>query len=134
MPTAAMHGCEKKRMYIEITYTAEATYSLKNKLSHISAKIRPDLDVRFFAKPTSSTLTSVAIVEKCMWAKRKTKESDDCGNTVYRSHYSTNILHSVSPKTVTSIIKAVTMITKIQQSRLTNRRSYRRRGQKEKRQ
>jgi hypothetical protein len=44
-------------MYIEIPYTGSATDSFKNKLSRIAGKIRPELDVRFFARPPSSVQT-----------------------------------------------------------------------------
>ncbi len=47
-------GCEKQKMYIEIPYTGAATDSFKKKLSHIAGKLRPDLDVRCFARPPSS--------------------------------------------------------------------------------
>ncbi|CAF1508570.1 unnamed protein product [Adineta steineri] len=44
-------GSEKKRMYVEIPYAGRATYSFKKKLSRLVGKIRPDLDVRYYAKP-----------------------------------------------------------------------------------
>ena len=53
-PSNTIAGCEKKRMYLEIPYTGSATDSFKKKLSRIGGKIRPDLDLRFFARPPSS--------------------------------------------------------------------------------
>ena len=53
-PSNTNAGCEKKRMYLEIPYTGSATDSFKKKLSRIAGKIRPDLDLRFFARPPSS--------------------------------------------------------------------------------
>jgi hypothetical protein len=47
-------GCQKQKMYVEIPYTGAATHSFKKKLSHVAAKLRPDLDVRVFARPPSS--------------------------------------------------------------------------------
>jgi hypothetical protein len=47
-------GCEKQRMYVEIPYTGGTTSLLKKKLSRISEKLRPDLDVHFFARPPPS--------------------------------------------------------------------------------
>jgi Reverse transcriptase (RNA-dependent DNA polymerase) len=94
IPGTTVVGCEKQKMYIEIPYTGAATDSFKKKLSHITGKLRPDLDVRFFARPPSSVqmfLTrkilyqntcnrtsfiplSVAIVVIYMSVKRKGKE------------------------------------------------------------
>jgi hypothetical protein len=56
-PVTTIVGCEKKKMYIEIPYTGSATDSFKNKLSRITGTIRPELDVRFFARPPSSVQT-----------------------------------------------------------------------------
>jgi hypothetical protein len=53
-PVTTIVGCEKKKMYVEIPYTGSATDSFKNKLSRIAGKIRPELDVRFFARPPPS--------------------------------------------------------------------------------
>ena len=44
-------GCDKKRMYVEIPYVGRTTESMKKKFSHLSGKLRPDLDVCFFMKP-----------------------------------------------------------------------------------
>jgi hypothetical protein len=41
-------------MYVEIPYTGTTTNSFKKNLSRISAKLRPDLDVHFFARPPPS--------------------------------------------------------------------------------
>ncbi|CAF1489635.1 unnamed protein product [Rotaria sordida] len=54
IPGTTIVGCEKQKMYIEIPYTGAPTDSFKKKLSHIAGKIRPDVDVRFFAKLPSS--------------------------------------------------------------------------------
>lgn len=56
-PDTSVIGCEKKRMYVEIPYVGDPTYSLKKKLSRISSKIRPELDVRFFPRPPRSVQT-----------------------------------------------------------------------------
>jgi hypothetical protein len=49
--STAVIESEKTRMYVEIPYAGTATHAFKKQLSRISDKIRPDLDVRFFAKP-----------------------------------------------------------------------------------
>ena len=46
--------CDKQKMYVEIPYTGAATHSFQRKLANIAAKLRPDLDVRFFARPPPS--------------------------------------------------------------------------------
>jgi hypothetical protein len=56
-PTPKPIGCDKKRMYVEIPYVGRTTESMKKKFSHLSAKLRPDLDVRFFMKPPPSVRT-----------------------------------------------------------------------------
>ena len=50
-------GCQKKRMYVEIPYTGQTTITMKKQFSHLSGKLRPDLDVRFFTKPPASVQT-----------------------------------------------------------------------------
>jgi hypothetical protein len=52
--STAVIGCEKQRMYVEIPYAGTATNSFKKQLSRISGKVRPDLDVRYFARPPRS--------------------------------------------------------------------------------
>ncbi|CAF1630184.1 unnamed protein product [Adineta ricciae] len=42
---------EKKKMYIEVPYTGATTKPFTKQLARISEKLRPDLDVRFYAKP-----------------------------------------------------------------------------------
>ena len=56
-PTPKPIGCDKKRMYVEIPYVGQTTDSMKKKFSHLSGKLRPDLDVRFFMKPPPSVRT-----------------------------------------------------------------------------
>jgi hypothetical protein len=56
-PTPKPIGCDKKRMYVEIPYVGRTTESMKKKFSHLSGKLRPDLDVRFFMKPPPSVRT-----------------------------------------------------------------------------
>ena len=56
-PTPKPIGCDKKRMYVEIPYIGRTTESMKKKFSHLSGKLRPDLDVRFFMKPPPSVRT-----------------------------------------------------------------------------
>ena len=50
-------GCEKKQMYVEIPYVDRATSTLKKQITHLAGAIRPDLDIRFFAKPPPSIQT-----------------------------------------------------------------------------
>ena len=50
-------GCQKKQMYVEIPYTGQTTLTMKKQFSHLSGKLRPDLDVRFFTKPPASVQT-----------------------------------------------------------------------------
>ena len=50
-------GCPKKQMYVEIPYTGQTTLTMKKQFSHLSGKLRPDLDVRFFTKPPASVQT-----------------------------------------------------------------------------
>ncbi|CAF1614524.1 unnamed protein product [Adineta ricciae] len=50
-------GCEKKKLYVEIPYNGQSTDSFKKKLTQISGKTRPDLDVRFYTKPPPSVQT-----------------------------------------------------------------------------
>lgn len=49
-----LSNVKKKKVYIEIPYTGAATDSFKKKLSRIAGNLRPDVDVRFFARPPSS--------------------------------------------------------------------------------
>ena len=56
-PGTIIVGPEKQKMYVEIPYSGSPTDSFKKKLSRVAGKIRPDLDVRFFAKPPSSVQT-----------------------------------------------------------------------------
>jgi hypothetical protein len=56
-PTPKPIGCDKKRMYTELPYVGQTTYSMKKKFAHLSGKLRPDLEVRFFMKPPSSIRT-----------------------------------------------------------------------------
>ena len=44
-------GCDKDRMYVEVPFIGDQTDLMKKKLQGLSATIRPDLDVRFYAKP-----------------------------------------------------------------------------------
>ncbi|CAF5149163.1 unnamed protein product [Rotaria magnacalcarata] len=48
----AVAGCAKQRMCVEIPYTGTSSKMLKNKLSRISIKHRPDLEVCFFERPS----------------------------------------------------------------------------------
>jgi hypothetical protein len=45
---------QKKRMYVAIPYIGQTTSSIKNKFTHLSSKLRPDLDIRYFTKPPPS--------------------------------------------------------------------------------
>jgi hypothetical protein len=56
-PTPKPIGCDKERMYVEIPYVGQTTDSMKKKFAHLSGKLRPDLDVRFFMKPSPSVQT-----------------------------------------------------------------------------
>jgi hypothetical protein len=56
-PTPKPIGCDKKRMYAEIPYVKQTTDSMQKKFAHLSDKLRPDLDVRFFMKPPPSVRT-----------------------------------------------------------------------------
>ena len=49
--------CKKKQMYVEIPFTGQTTQTMKKQFSHLSGKLRPDLDVRFFTKPPASVQT-----------------------------------------------------------------------------
>ena len=44
-------GCDKKQMYVEIPFIRSSTLELKKKITHLSNKLRPDLDIQFFCKP-----------------------------------------------------------------------------------
>ena len=43
--------CDKQRLYVEVPFIAEQTDLMKKKIQHLTGSIRPDLDVRFVAKP-----------------------------------------------------------------------------------
>ncbi|CAF3497645.1 unnamed protein product [Rotaria sp. Silwood1] len=48
---------EKKKMYVEIPFIRSSTLGLKNKIKHLTNKLRPDLDIQFFFKPPPSIQT-----------------------------------------------------------------------------
>ncbi|CAF1524828.1 unnamed protein product [Adineta steineri] len=50
-PAPPVNEREKQKMYIEIPYTGAVTDSFKKRLSHIASKLRPELDIHFFARP-----------------------------------------------------------------------------------
>ena len=50
-------GCEKQRLFVEVPYIGNHTESIKKKIQHLAGSIRPDLDVRFVAKPRRAVQT-----------------------------------------------------------------------------
>jgi len=48
-------GCDKKQIYVEIPFIRSSTLELKKKITHLSNKLRPDLDIQFFCKPPPPT-------------------------------------------------------------------------------
>jgi hypothetical protein len=45
---------QKKCMYVEIPYVGQTTSSIRSKFKHLSRKLRPNFDIRYFTKPTPS--------------------------------------------------------------------------------
>jgi hypothetical protein len=41
-------------MYVEMPYVGQTASSIRNKFTHLSSKLRPDLDIRYFTKPPPS--------------------------------------------------------------------------------
>jgi len=56
-PKPPVAGCEKRRMFVEIPFIGKQTDLMKKKIDRLAAKVRPDLDIRFFAKPPRSVQT-----------------------------------------------------------------------------
>jgi alpha-glucosidase (family GH31 glycosyl hydrolase) len=52
--TPATIELNRKRMYVEIPYVRQTTYSIRSKFTHLSSKRRPDLVIRYFIKPPPS--------------------------------------------------------------------------------
>ena len=52
-----MIGPEKRRMFVEIPYVGNKTETLKKQINRLTSNIRPDLDIRFVAKPPHSVQT-----------------------------------------------------------------------------
>ena len=52
-----MAGCEKQRLFVEVPFIGEQTDLMKKKIQHFTGSIRPDLDVRFVAKPPRTVQT-----------------------------------------------------------------------------
>jgi hypothetical protein len=50
-------GCEKQRLFVEVPFIGEQTDLMKKKIQHLTGSIRPDLDVRFVAKPPRTVRT-----------------------------------------------------------------------------
>ena len=50
-------GCEKQRLYVEVPFIGNQTEPMKKKIQHLTGSIRPDLDVRFVAKPPRTVKT-----------------------------------------------------------------------------
>ena len=50
-------GCEKQRLFVEVLYIGNHTESIKKKIQHLTGSNRPDLDVRFVAKPPRTVQT-----------------------------------------------------------------------------
>ena len=46
-----MAGCEKQRLFVEVPFIGEQTDLMKKKIQHSTESIRPDIYVRFVAKP-----------------------------------------------------------------------------------
>ena len=49
--------CEKKRMYVEISFIGRTTQLMKKRFNQLSSQLRPDLDIRFFTKPPAYVQT-----------------------------------------------------------------------------
>ena len=56
-PNIPVSGCEKRRMYVEIPFIGKQTEIMKKKISQLTAESRPDLDIRYVAKPPPSVRT-----------------------------------------------------------------------------
>ena len=50
-------GCDKQRLFVEIPFIGEQTDLMKKKIQQLTESIRPDLDVRFVAKPPRTVQT-----------------------------------------------------------------------------
>jgi hypothetical protein len=53
-PTTTTIELKKKHMYVEIPYVGQTTNSVRSKFTHLSSKLRLDLDIRYFTKPPPS--------------------------------------------------------------------------------
>ena len=56
-PNLPVAGCEKQRLFVEIPFIGGQTDLMKKKIQHLTGSIRPDLDVRFVAKPPRTVQT-----------------------------------------------------------------------------
>ena len=78
-------GCDKDRMYVEVPFIGDQTDQMEKKLQHLSATIRPDLDVRFYAKPPRSVRTffpnKVPVPKHLQSNTVYTVKCEDCGDT-----------------------------------------------------
>ena len=50
-------GCDKQRLFVEIPFIDMQTDLMKKKIQQLTGSIRPDLDVRFVAKPPRTLQT-----------------------------------------------------------------------------
>ena len=50
-------GCDKQRLYVEVPFIGAQTDLMKKKIQHLAGSTRPDLDIRFVAKPPRAVQT-----------------------------------------------------------------------------
>jgi hypothetical protein len=55
-PNLPVAGCDKQRLYVEVPFIGKQT-DLMKKIQNLTGSIRPDLDIRFLAKPLSAVQT-----------------------------------------------------------------------------
>ena len=56
-PNLPVAGYERQRLYVEVPFIGNQTEPMKKKFQHLTGSIRPDLDVRFVAKPPRAVQT-----------------------------------------------------------------------------
>ena len=56
-PNLSVAICERQRMCVEVSFIGKQTEPMKKKIQHLTGSIRPDLDVRFVAKPPRAVQT-----------------------------------------------------------------------------
>ena len=56
-PNLPVAGCERQRLYVDVPFIGNQTEPMKEKIQHLTESIRPDLDVRFVAKPPRAVQT-----------------------------------------------------------------------------